>query len=400
VTRTLNLPCVLEAGTAKAAAESLLLRAWALREGLMIRLPTSYLDVRPGALFRLPNVAGDWVAEEVEIERFVVAVTLRPSWAHAGSRTADPGRGNTQPDIVASPTRLALFDLPDPETIQPTLMLAAASTSGGWRSVPIEIEAGGIATASRTATSETFLGSALTAPGPGQEYLIDLVNSIEVQLANPEHWLQSRDDEALMMGANLAAIGNELIQFGDAQPLAAGRFRLSRLLRGRRGSEWAMNSHAPQEDFALLDARTLKPIPLPVETLGSSVTVSAHGPGDVTTVPSVSRAASGESMRPLSPAHLRAALGPDGSLTVNWVRRSRLAWAWMDEIESPPDPSLQGYRVRVAGISLALERDCAGEQAVFNAAEVASLGSGLVEVHVRQIGTLLLSRPEIFLINA
>jgi hypothetical protein len=161
-----------------------------------------------------------------------------------------------------------------------------------------------------------------------------------------------------------------------------------------------MNSHANEEDFALLDARTLKPIPLPVEIFGSSVTVSAHGPGDITSVSSVSRAASGESMRPLSPAHLRAVLGPDGSLTVNWVRRSRLAWGWMDEIESPPDPSLQGYRVRVAGISLALERDCAGEQAVFNAAEVASLGSGLVEVHVRQIGTLLLSRPEIFLINA
>ena len=33
-------------------------------------------------------------------------------------------------------------------------------------------------------------------------------------------------------------------------------------------------------------------------------------------------------------------------------------------------------------------------------AEVASLGSGPIEVHVRQVGSLLLSRPEIFLINA
>ena len=94
----------------------LLLRAWALRERLTIRLPISYLDIRPGARFRLPNVGGDWVAEEAEIEQFAVAVTLQPAWAHAGSRTADPGRGNPQPDVVAAPTTLALFDLPDPET--------------------------------------------------------------------------------------------------------------------------------------------------------------------------------------------------------------------------------------------------------------------------------------------
>ena len=82
------------------------------------------------------------------------------------------------------------------------------------------------------------------------------------------------------------------------------------------------------------------------------------------------------------------------------LRGPEHAVAWLDEIESPPDPSLQGYRVRVARASLAIERDCEGEQATFSAAEVASLGSGPVEVHVRQIGSLLLSRPEIFLINA
>ncbi len=399
-TRAFTLPCVLDGGAAKAAAESLLLRAWALRERITIRLPISNLDVRPGALMRLPNVAGDWIAEAVEIEDFVATVSLRPMWAHAGSRTADPGRVIPQPDIVAAPTRLAVFDLPDPETSQPTLVLAAASPSGGWRSVPIEIEAGGIVTASRTANGEAALGWALTGLGTGQACLFDLVNVVDVELANPEHWLQSRDDQALAMGANLAAIGDELVQFGDAQPLATGRFRLSRLLRGRRGSEWAMDGHAASETFALLDARALKAIPFPIEMLGSSIAVRAHGPGDLVDPPWVTRAANGEAMRPLSPAQLRAVLAPDGSLTVSWVRRSRMAWGWIDEIESPPDPSLQGYRVRVARASLVIERDCEGEQATFSAAEVASLGSGPVEVHVRQIGSLLLSRPEIFLINA
>jgi hypothetical protein len=347
----------------------------------------------------VPSVAGDWVADEVEIERFVVSVTLRPVWAFAGTRSADPGRSNPQPDIVAAPTRLALFDLPDPETSQPILALAAASPSGDWKPVPIEIDAAGTMTASRTALRESVLGQSLTILGSGQAGLFDLINAIDIQLSNPDHWLQSRDDEALAMGANLVAIGDELVQFGSADPLAPGRFRLSKLLRGRRGSEWAMTSHAAGEQFLLLDARTLKPIPLPVELLGTSVTVTAHGPGDLDDPPTVVRPANGEALRPLSPAHLEAALAADGSLTVRWVRRSRLAWAWLDEVDSPPDASLQGYRVRLAGPSVAIERDCTDQQTFFSTADVATLGSASIEIQVRQIGALALSRPESLTIN-
>jgi hypothetical protein len=399
VTRALTLPCVLEAGAAKATAESLLLRAWALRERLRVRLPLRYADVRPGARFRLPGVAGAWVAEEVEIERFVVAVTLVAAWAHAGGRSADPGRGLPQPDVVALPTRLALFDLPDPATAQPTLALAAASPSGGWQPVAIEILAGGTASASRTALGEAVLGEALTMLGDGQPFLTDLANSLDVQLANPDHWLQSRDDEALAMGANLAMVGDEMIQFGQAEALAPGKFRLSRLLRGRRGSEWATAGHAAGEDFVLLDARAVKAIPLPIELLGSMVTVTAHGPGDTASPPSVTKAVNGEAMKPLSPSHLQAALAADESLAVGWVQRSRSAWAWLDEVEASADPAVQGYRLRATGAATSIERDCAEAQLALTAAEVASLGVGPIEIQVRQIGALGLSRPATLTVN-
>lgn len=393
VNRTLTLPCVLESGAAKALAETLLLRAWALRERLTVRLPLAYLGVRPGALFRLPGIAGDWVADDVEIERFVVTVTLRALWAHAGSRTSDPGRGLPQTDVVAMPTRLALFDLTDPAATQPTLALAAASPSGGWSPVAIVIEAGGTASATRTALGEAVLGQTLTALGPGQQFLFDLGNHIDVELANPDHWLESRDDDALAMGANLAMIGDEMIQFGSAQALTAGRFRLSRLLRGRRGSEWAVGSHGTGENFALLAARSLKTIALPVEMLGATVTVTARGPGDAAGPPSVSRVANGEAMRPLSPAHATAVQQSDGSLTVGWIPRSRIAWAWVDEVAAPPDPAVQGYRVRFAGAAATIERDYADTEAALTAAETASLGGGPIEIQVRQVGALALSRP-------
>jgi hypothetical protein len=393
VTRTLSLPCVLEAGAAKSVAESLLLRAWALRERVTVRLPLGHLDVQPGDLFRLPELPGQWLAEEVEIAGFVVAVVLRPVWAHAGSRSADPGRGNPQPDVVAAPTRMVLFDLPDPETSQPTLALAAASPSGGWSPVPVEIQTGGTGTASRTAAQQAVIGSVAGALGAGPTALFDMANGLDVQLANQEQWLQSRDDDALAMGANLAAVGDEIIQFGSAEPIAPGRFRLSKLLRGRRGSEWAVAGHVEGEDFVLLDARALKAIPLPVEMTGSLITVTAHGAGDMDSPASVSRPANGEAMRPLSPAHLSARRDADGSQSLRWVRRSRLAWGWQDEIEAPADPGVQGYRIKITGSAGSIERDVTECEAAFDASELAALGAGIAAVEVRQVGSTALSRP-------
>ena len=59
----------------------------------------------------------------------------------------------------------------------------------------------------------------------------------------------------------------------------------------------------------------------------------------------------------------------------------------------------QAY-VRVeTGEEGAIERDFAGEQAMLNAAEVASLGGGPFTISVRQIGALALSRPRTITFN-
>jgi hypothetical protein len=105
-------------------------------------------------------------------------------------------------------------------------------------------------------------------------------------------------------------------------------------------------------------------------------------------------------MRPLSPSHLQASFATDGSLDLSWIPRSRLAWSWIDEVEAPPDPAVQGYRLRIAGPTATIERDSNEEQMALAAAEAASLGTGPIEVQVRQIGVHALSRPETIIINA
>lgn len=89
--RAIALPCVLDAGAAKALADTLLSRAWALRDRLTLRLSPDYLDLVPGDLVRPEGVAGDWIVDTVEIEQMVVTASLRPAWRSAGTRVADPG---------------------------------------------------------------------------------------------------------------------------------------------------------------------------------------------------------------------------------------------------------------------------------------------------------------------
>ena len=393
---------MLDAGAAKALADTLLSRAWALRDRLTLRLSPDYLDLVPGDLVRPEGVAGDWIVDTVEIERMVVTASLRPAWRSAGTRVADPGRPVVQPDVVALPTRLALFDLSDvgEESSVPSLQLAAASPSGAYRSVPIRIAVGGTESAGQTAVSEASLGTVSTILSTGQSAVIDTESSVEVTLVNPDHWLQSCDDTALVAGANLAMIGDEMIQFGSAEAIALGQFRLSRLLRGRRGSEWAMAGHAAGEPFLLVDARAMKGIAGSAAAIGSAVTVTAYGPGNVGQEPVVTRLLQGEAARPLAPAQLRATVRADGTLELGWTYRSRRGFAWIDAVDVPVDADFAGYRITVARGAVTGEFAATDPALVVSAAEIASLGSGAITVSVRQAGAIGLSRPSSIIINA
>ncbi len=400
--RSIALPCVLDAGAAKAMADTLLSRAWALRDRLTLRLGPEYLDLVPGDLVRPDGVAGDWIVDTVEIERMVVTASLRPAWRSAGTRIADPGRPMPQPDVVALPTRLALFDLSDVggESAVPSLQLAAASPSGAYRAVPILISVGGAESAGQTAASEAVLGTSTTELVAGQSAVIDTLAAVEVTLANPDQWLQSCDDAALVAGTNLAVIGDELIQFGNAEAIGPGRFRLSRLLRGRRGSEWAMAGHVAGEPFLLIDARAMTAVAGSAATIGSAVTVTAYGPGNDGQEPVVSRLLQGEATRPLAPAQVGGVVRADGALELSWTYRSRRGFAWIDAVDVPVDADFAGYRITLTRGSGAADYSISENALLVSSTELAGLGSGPVTIAVRQAGAVGLSRPATIIINS
>jgi hypothetical protein len=237
------------------------------------------------------------------------------------------------------------------------------------------------------------LGSATTALPPAGAALFDHGSTADVELLHEAMELQARDEDALVAGANLALIGRELVQFGAVERLGPRKFRLSRLLRGRRGTEWAVGAHQPGEDFALIEASSIRAIELPPGgAAGTPVMLLASGVADAAPA-ETAKVAAGEALRPPSPVHLRAQPLAGGGVLIEWVRRSRLGWGWSSGSDTPLGEESERYEIALAGSSGARRVEVAETQYVYSAAARAADGPGPLVVTIVQLGTSGRSRP-------
>jgi hypothetical protein len=142
--------------------------------------------------------------------------------------------------------------------------------------------------------------------------------------------LNSITRDVLLGGTeNVAAVGVngrwEIIKFQRASSLGSGRYLLSGLLRGQRGTEWATGLHQSGETFVLLTtAGMLRPATSAGEIGLSKVyeAVTAGRPIESATVQTYAN--TGEGLKPFSPVDLRKSVASN-NITLTWARRSRLS---------------------------------------------------------------------------
>ena len=151
---------------------------------------------------------------------------------------------------------------------------------------------------------------------------------------------------ALAEPLNLALVGDELIQFGRATPVAGGRWALSDLWRGRRGTEWASDAHAVGERFVLVDPDVLVSVPLPLATIGGQVRVLASGVGDADSPAEAATLVDGASCA-AAPVGLTWEPSGSGDAIIRWTRRSRAGWIWADGGDAPLVEESERYRVTI-----------------------------------------------------
>jgi len=391
VNQVQELPVAIDASRAKALAEAHIASRWAERDKLVLRLPPPWLSFEPGSILEVEDAL--WRAEQVTLENLVVRVEMTPVSEAIGSAPADPGSHLSAPDVVAVPTVLAVLNLPDLGIGRhdvPVLQVAACQPVAGWRPVALEVTGGGEVGTIVSALGEATIGTAVNALADGSPTGFDEASFLDVELADGEHWLESRDDAALGNGANLAMVGSEVLQFGRAIATGPRRFRLEHLLRGRFGSEWATGSHGTNEQFVLIRPGALQEIPLSPSAIGTRISIRPLGLAD-DDAPPIECMVTGEAMRPPSPVDLRAEIQMDGALSLAWTRRSRLGWSWPGD-EPPLGENSERYRVTVEGSAATITVEVQ-EPAVLISADSLSGMTGTVTVTVVQLGDFAESRP-------
>ncbi len=275
----LELPVVMTDDEAKRAAWAILASAWVERDFFELYLPPSFLALDPGdvvdvekitealtATIRLRlteiDLSGGWLLK-------LKGVTEDPIIWQTNHLTGAPTPASEQTGIPFEvPSQGFYLNLPalsaeDGQTGAFWLGAAPAWSldNTAWRGAVIYRSGDGVSFTDYTAitTAVAWAKAKTVLPVYERWGLWDQGNVLDVLVQSPGLEFESRTELEVLDGANLLLVGQEIIQFADAEQLGASEWRLSKLLRGRRGTEWAMATHQVGEAVLVLDAGDADP---------------------------------------------------------------------------------------------------------------------------------------------
>ena len=179
----------------------------------------------------------------------------------------------------------------------------------------------------------------------------DTSNSLIVKLADPTWTLAGTTDLAVLNGANVLIVGGEVIQYVNAVQNTDGSYTLSRLLRGRRNTEYAAYGHAADENVfdpttgLVHESSSLVLIGLLRYYKG--VTVGQ----DITAVTSQSFTDNANDLKPAEPVHITGSRDISSNLTIGWTRRTRYAGDWLNNSGNVPlNEDSEAYSIDIYGL--------------------------------------------------
>jgi hypothetical protein len=185
----------------------------------------------------------------------------------------------------------------------------------------------------------------------GPLHVFDRSSSVTVKLLSGA--LASVSEAELLEGANAAAIGSaetgwEIVQFAQAELVAARTCRISMLLRGQSGSDPEMTAaRLAGERFVLINGAVVQPkLTLTQACLD---TVWKIGPAQYDPARSyvtISHQCQLLGLRPLSPCQPRA-IREAGGVRFSWIRRTRVDGDSWDIAEVPLGEASESYAVEI-----------------------------------------------------
>lgn len=268
-----ELPLVLNANNAKNIAERELYKAWITRDTINFNTSYKYAFLNTSDLVTLKLKNNDEllvkiIKKENDSGLIKFTTTTEDSSIYEQNFTGETGVNNRQKIEMISTSKNIMLDIP---------ILRNQDNNAGvyWGTNPnisyLKWTGSSLFQSNNSVSSFTNIASSTRKTLAGdvigvlqdftyaynntiQEYLniVDYFSYIDIRLDSSE--LYSITDDEFFNGANLCVIGKELIQFRDVEVIDATRniYRLSTLIRGKFGTEWAINKHTENEQFVYI----------------------------------------------------------------------------------------------------------------------------------------------------
>lgn len=353
-----DAPIVLTAEEAAGLAEFALYDAWISRNTQRIQVSRKHSAIEPTDViqFAADGITRTSRVVDATYEGGLVTLELVDDDAEIVD-TAAGGVAGPSPDGTISaigPTVLRLLDIPLLRDIDDGAGFYAAATGlySGWQGAELWMSRDAGVTWERTTTSflsASVIGTAVTVlPNFTGGNVFDEISTVDVLLINGE--LSSVTEAQVRSGSNACYLGGELMSFKSAELVSDGRYRLSGLRRGRKGTEQYMTTHAVGDAFVLLDT-TVKRIALTTSDIGVSLQFKAVTFGQFTdqaAAVAITPAAVG--LECYSPAQItagRSAASAPYDITITWKRRNRLDGEWRSYSDIPQSETSESYEVDI-----------------------------------------------------
>ena len=358
-----DLPIVLTATEAGGAAEVALYLRWMERYGYSATLAPSWRHLEPADVVDIVHQGITHTIRLTSVHTLPdgrVEVTGRP----AGSATlftpvavADSGAASTGVTLgLKGPTRLQMLDIPAVHDGMdtPSMLVAACGYYDAWPGgVVLRSDDGGTSWDQTDAVGVpgATMGQSINAlSGVDSFALMDKANTLSVRLINGD--LSSVTETALFAGANHFALGAhgrwEIIAAQTCLLQGDGTYILRDFIRGRFGTEWAVNAHAALDTLVLLDTDTILQSGVASAFIGverkyRGVTLGQSE--DEATTQSLTYNA--VNLECLSPVYLNGNRAASNDWTITWVRRTRIGGEWRDKIDAPLSEASEAYEVEI-----------------------------------------------------
>lgn len=379
-----TFPIAMTGAAGRQIAEKLLWTAWFEREGKGIKLPWSYLRLSPADVVTLDWDNGDsdvlriskrdlGLDYSIEMEGMIQGTSTYASDASTEDQWTPPaGPGDAS-------TKLIVLDIPllrDLDSAGQTGSIvywaAGPYTRNAWAGCSLmrSTDPATGFSAVGASTDAMSWGSVATAlPDNLEPWGWDTTTTLTVaQIGGPDVFQSASDDEVLA-GANALAIIRadgeaEVVCFANASQNADGTWALTRLLRGRRGTDVFCSGHAIGDTFVFLSATSIKAIRIPPSERGSSRYWKGVAAGQLTQdADTVTKVTNARDLMPYNPSHAAAASTGGGSpdIDLTWVRRTRLGGEWTDGVDAPLSETSEAYEVEIySGPAGTLKRTLTG----------------------------------------